>query len=170
MALIDAIVPHGGWLVALAEVYIDESGSHGGSSVLCLAGYVFKKREAREFTREWGARLKHENLPYWHTNPAMQGHGKPPFVPEADWPDERRDKLQRALIKRVREQTAYGFSITVNEAEYRSIVPSHPDLGSPYSFCLRMCLVAAYSWFKRTDFDGRVAYFFEAGHASQGEA
>jgi hypothetical protein len=156
--------------VALAETYIDESGSHGGSPLLCLAGYVFKRRQAREFTREWGKRLRRERLPFWHTNPAMQGHGKPPFEPEDAWPDERRDKLQRALIKRVREQISFGFAVTVNEAEYNRLIVPNSDLGSAYTFCLRMCLTSVYSWHQRSRFDGQVAYFFESGHASQGEA
>lgn len=77
--VIDAIVPTDGLLVALAEVFIDESGTHAGSPVMCVGGYLFRKREAREFQREWGKRLAREGLAYWHTNPAMQGHGEAPF-------------------------------------------------------------------------------------------
>jgi len=168
--LIDAIVPDGGWLVALAEVYIDESGSHGGSPVLCVGGYVFRKREAREFTREWGKRLAREELAFWHTNPAAQGHGSFPFTPAEAWPGPRVDKLQRALIGRVRKQASFGFAITVNEPEYQALVPAHPDLGGAYSFCLRNCLIAVRSWCDRVGFQGRIAYFFEAGHADAAEA
>jgi hypothetical protein len=38
-------------LVTLAEAYIDESGSHDGSPLLCLAGYIFTDRRARRFSR-----------------------------------------------------------------------------------------------------------------------
>ena len=51
-------------LVTLAEAYIDESGSHDGSPLLCLAGYIFTDRRARRFPRLFQPILDANRLPY----------------------------------------------------------------------------------------------------------
>lgn len=53
-------------MAAFAEVYIDESGTHDGSPVMCVAGYLFLKAGANRFTREWGKVLKREKIPFFH--------------------------------------------------------------------------------------------------------
>src|SRR5438105_4019181 len=41
--LLEILLPQNGYVMQLAEAYFDESGSHDGSPVLCVAGYIFEK-------------------------------------------------------------------------------------------------------------------------------
>ena len=57
-------------MALLVETYFDESGTHEGSPVMCVAGYILTKRNAIELAREWNevlnwAELPHP-LPYFH--------------------------------------------------------------------------------------------------------
>jgi hypothetical protein len=151
--------------VNFAEVYIDESGSHDASPILSVAGYVFKKDRAIQFDNEWRVVLEAEELPYFRMSACAHCTG-----PFDGWTNDECDVVERKLIRLTRRTSAYGFAVTVNEDEYNSIGPRHDRLGSAYSFCLRMCLVAVRSWIQEADFTGDIAYFFEAGHSHQAEA
>ncbi len=64
--LLDLVVADEGFVVALAAVYVDESGTHDSSPVMSVGGFIFKKRKASEFSRRWGAYLRAKDVPYFH--------------------------------------------------------------------------------------------------------
>ena len=47
----------GAELLVMVEVYFDESGTHDGSPVMCIAGYVFSADQALHLDREWSSVL-----------------------------------------------------------------------------------------------------------------
>lgn len=51
---LDVMLPRGGHAVTFTEVYIDESYDDEQPPLLVVAGYLFKKRDASEFSREVG--------------------------------------------------------------------------------------------------------------------
>ena len=151
--------------MALAEVYVDESGTHDGSPVLCVAGYVFYRRHALEFTKKHSADLKRIGVPYFHAKECNPGRGA-----YAEISKEGRLWSQTSLIKKTREFTQYGFAASVNEAEFDSVVGSNGYAHNAYSFLLWMGLCAVGNWIERVNFQGKVSYIFEAGHKHQGKA
>jgi hypothetical protein len=66
-----------------------------------------------------------------------------------------------------------GFAVSF-ELKYRDLLPSAAQHGikivSPYAICCYWCLMYARIWANRNNYQGDIAYFFESGHASQGEA
>ena len=44
--MLRVLLPSGGYAMIEAQAYFDESGSHDGAAILCVAGYIFKKSEA----------------------------------------------------------------------------------------------------------------------------
>ena len=64
--VVGAVVPEGGALVALAEVYVDESGSHDNSPILSIGEYVFLKSRSRAFAKAWSQELRGRRIPYFH--------------------------------------------------------------------------------------------------------
>jgi hypothetical protein len=152
-------------VVAFAEVYIDESGTHDGSPVLCVAGYLFRKRNAVKFAKVWGRILAGYGLPYFRMSDCAHGNG-----PFAGMDSAKRTEIEKRLIQTIHACAEFGFSITVNEADYEAIVTQRPDIGGAYSFCLHGCLAVISNWRKRTGFRGEIAYFFESGHRDQGQA
>jgi hypothetical protein len=136
--------------VNFAEVYIDESGSHDGSPVLSVGGYVFEKTAALEFDRDRKVILDAAGLPYFRMSACA--HLMEPF--EKKTVDEA-DKIERALIRLTREKSLYGFVVALNEEDYKTIGPKHEGLGTAYSFCLRQCLIAVRFWINSSNFAGK---------------
>ena len=64
--LIDAVLPSGGYLMSLMEVYFDESGSHDGSPFLCVAGYLVESERAKAMTSEWNEAVFSRGLSHFH--------------------------------------------------------------------------------------------------------
>jgi hypothetical protein len=151
--------------VALIEAYFDESGSHDGSPVLCVGGYVFEKHACQALDREWKAVLDRYGLPYFHMIDCAQY--APPFKPTI----ARSEcvEVEKAMIKIVHEHSL-GVAVALDEREYNTIFPPPHPFGSAYTYCCWLCLTAIYGWIMKSHFEGDIAYFFEAGHSSQAEA
>jgi hypothetical protein len=75
------------------------------------------------------------------------------------------------MIGLIGDYALLGLSIAVNEVDYNHLFGSATALtGDAYSFCCWQILAGVQSWIARNNFDGEIAYFFEAGHASQSQA
>ena len=150
----------------IAEAYFDESGSHEGSPILCVAGYVIEKSACELMDTEWRAVLDEFHLPFFRMS-ACAHRAKPFDVLGKDDCIE----VESRLIQLIKRFVSYGIGITVSPADYETIVPDLPhDLGSAYSYSARLCLTAVKGWIESSAFTGDVAYFFESGHKSQAEA
>ncbi|RXG85689.1 DUF3800 domain-containing protein [Bradyrhizobium zhanjiangense] len=149
----------------VVHAFFDESGSHASSPVLCVAGYAFRRREARLFTKEWSSELKRYSIPFFHMVDCA--HGNKHF---ASLTKARRIKLATGLIAIVKRRAAHGFAVSVDLAAYRTLMPSWGPAKSPYAFCARCVIDEMGRWFFKIGFKGASAYFFEDGHASRSEA
>ena len=99
--------------MALIEAYFDESGSHDGSSALCVAGYLFEKGECEALDLAWKQTLEKYALPYFHMVDCA--HGNYPF----DKLDRsERIQVETEMIGLIRKHMLFGTAITVNEQEY----------------------------------------------------
>jgi hypothetical protein len=150
--------------VALIEAYFDESGSHGGSPVLCVAGYVFEKEKCEQLDLEWRQVLKEFLIPYFHMVDCT--HGKRPF---AHLDLNERTACKKEMISIIRKYMSFGTAVAVNESNYNSWVPSTLTnlIENAYSFCCWMCLIAIKGWAKENNCTDDISYFFEAGHKHQ---
>jgi hypothetical protein len=161
---LDIMLPGGGCVVTFTEVYIDESYRDGGPPILCLAGYVYLKDEAAKFSRSWAEYLALKGLPYFHMSECNAK--KKNFKDRTDT-----DEIGRELIRRIKESTAFGFGVTVNEDDYAKHVQPREGLPmSAYAFALASCMTMVRKWKERSGITGPTAFFFEEGHKSQGEA
>lgn len=149
----------------VVHAFFDESGSHAGSPVLCVAGYAFEKREARLMAKEWGAVLREYRLPFFHMVDCAHGNGA-----YAELTIERRIKLQTALMNIIKRRAAQGFAVSVDPAVYEEIRPTWAPASSAYAFCARSVIDEMGRWFHQTNFRGKSAFFFEDGHKSRPEA
>lgn len=163
--LIEIILPQGGSLVVLAHVYVDESGSHIGSPILSLGGYIYTDKAAKALCKKWAKVLEDEDLEYFRMSSCAHGNG-----PFKNFSKKRCDSIARKMISLTKHYSSHGFVISLSEDLYRRIIPKKwkDHLGTPYAFCVRHCFLAVQSWAKDTEFKGDIAYFFESGHANQG--
>jgi hypothetical protein len=167
------IIPEGGFVIVQVEAHFDESGTHVGSPVLCVAGYIMEKGQASELIREWNDVLQWSALPrplrYFRMSECAPGNG------EFEGIDKKlRIQVASRMIGIIKRRTVTGLAVTMNEDEYNGIMPLDKVLaGRPYTFCAQVILAGVSSWIDGQDKHQRVdatAYFFESGHDSQPEA
>lgn len=162
--LLDILLPDGGYAVDLVEAYFDESGSHDGSPVLCVAGYLFKKEDCIKLDVEWKNVLDHYKLPYFRMSECAHGNGA-----FSDLSKDKRISAQKRMINLIKANMAYGFSVSL-EMKFAHLISKNAFIKSPYTLCCYWCLQAMRNWANDNDYKGDIAYFFESGHKSQGEA
>lgn len=145
--------------------FFDESGSHSGSPLLCVAGYIFSKRNARLMSEEWKANLRRFGLSFFHMVDCA--HGNKGF---SDLNLEKRIAIQTKMIEIIKKRATHGFAVSVDIQAYNELMPSWGPTKTPYAFCARCIIDEVGRWFFKTGFKGRSTYFFEAGHQSRSEA
>lgn len=166
LRLAEVITPQGGCVVAIAEIYVDESGTHAGSPMLGIGGYVFLKSKARRFSREWSAALRRENVPYFHMTDCANGQGI-----YRQWTKDRRIAHEKELIELVKKNAAFGFAVCMSEKVYEERVSAtNRTAYKPYTILLANAISQVGKWKHRTGFKGDLSFFFEAGHEHAPEA
>lgn len=164
---LDILLLGGGWIVAFAEVYMDESYvGKADAEHLHVVGYLFRKQGARLFTQEWGRTLKRVGLPYFHMAECAHGTGVFKDMDKSD-----RIALQTRLIALTHQHTVFGFGVTVNQPAYREIIHGAEGMPeSPYAFAAFSALMRIRKWCNQTAFTGSISFMFEAGHEDSGKA
>lgn len=162
--LMEILAPGENDLVAFLEAYFDESGSHDGSPGLSVAGYLFDKESCQLLDAEWKAVLDKFNLPYFHMVDCA--HGNYPFDSLSK---EERIDCEIHLIHIIRKRMIKGMVCTVNTNEYNKW-PVRDIVGDAYTYCCWQILAGVRKWMDENNFNGYVAYFFEAGHVHQQQA
>lgn len=163
--LIDILAPVDRDAMAFLECYFDESGTHAGSQALCVAGYLFEREACKALDLGWKKILDDYRLPFFHMTDCA--HNTPPFDHLS------RDECieaEKAAIALINEHALLGLAIVVNENDYKAMFGDNSPGGSPYAYCCWQILAGIRVWIKQTNFEGEIAYFFEAGHDSEGEA
>lgn len=164
--LLDILAPGPRDLVTFFEAYFDESYSDKDPRILAVAGYVFEKSACLEFDLEVKALLDPYGLPFFHM--VECAHGSESFK---HLDVSVRIEIEKQMISLVRKHASYGVAFAINQDDHRSLFPEGffpPGVGleDPYTYCCQSCLTAVQNWLDRTGFDGKVGYFFEAGHPS----
>ena len=147
------------------HAYFDESGSHKGSPVLCVAGYAFEKRNAKRLSSEWTSILRHFELPYFHMVECAHGNGV-----FAKLTKRARIQVATEMIRTIKKRASFGFAISVDPEAFSEVMPTWGPAKSAYAFCARCAIDEMGRWFFKTRFRGKSNYFFESGHESRSEA
>jgi hypothetical protein len=133
---------------------LDESGTHEGSPIMTLAGFVSTADLWSEFRVKWGNALAAYGLTSFHMSEFTAHVG--PFRDEEHWTHERRLALIDRLTTIILETTMFGVSHSLlpPDAYQRVIAPrllapsldasrNMPTLDAykqPYVWCLHHCL------------------------------
>jgi hypothetical protein len=167
--MIRVLLPCGGYAMIEAQAYFDESGSHNGSRILCVAGYIFRKSEAIKLGHEWRKVLRWKKLPYFHMVDCAHGNG-----PFANLTKPERIEVQTKLIEAIKKYAIQGIAVTVDPIEYATFqkrLPFEPWLyENAYSFCAQAIMTGVSVFIEKNPAVGSMAYFFEAGHKSRPQA
>jgi hypothetical protein len=161
--LLSEMLPGGGYAVTVSAVYIDESIEQVGDPILCVAGYVFRKSKAQEFSRVWGGYLKRKGLPYFHMTDCALKEGV--FKGRDDC-----DEIARELIRLTKKYTSFGFAVSLDMRDYDELIGQQEGMRTAYAFALLAGMQHVRRWRERTSTTGPSAFFFEAGHEHQSDA
>jgi hypothetical protein len=163
--LVDILLPNGGVVMPLVEAYFDESESDG---ILCVAGYWYEKNAAIALDAQWKAILKKYHVEYFHMVECAHGSKQFKKINRQD-----RIEMQTALMNLIKRYASGGYAASF-ELEHAGLLPSAKqhgiDLLSPYAFCCYFALMGLRHWANENNFRGKIAYFFESGHANHAEA
>jgi len=148
--------------VMMFHGYFDESGTHAGSPLTCVAGYLLQERQVRLLSRDWKDALEVAGVRRFHMVDCAHGTGE--FKGKSRF---ERISLEKKLIGLIKKRATIGIVVSVRESDLLTI---GGPASSAYVLCLTWCLNGVAAWIKKTRFSGKIAYFFEAGHDRQGLA
>src|ERR1035438_3878625 len=146
----------------MMEAYFDESGTHAGSPVMCVAGYLLSAEQALHLDREWAETLTEFGVSCFHM--ADCAHSVDEFI-GLD-PRKRKDLLVR-LIGIIKRRVEIGIAVSISETDFGRIDAPKWKRGGPYSLAALQVLAAVVSWADRYSYKGKISYFFESGHKHQ---
>lgn len=138
-----------GWGVAMkVEVHFDESGTDARE--ITLAGYMFEADRFDSFASEWLAILREHDLPFFHMVDCA--HGNRPFH---NLHKNQRVRLQMRLMSVIKRYSINGIVCNILNKKENS--------GASYLEAVCRSLEIVAEWAENTTFEGKIAYFFEAG-------
>ncbi len=163
--LLELLVPESGKALFLveAEAYFDESGTHSGSPIMCVAGYLFSPEQCRRFDQEWAEVLEEFSLRYFRMSECAHGTG------EFKGRREICDPVARRMIGIIKRRAERGIVTSISEKYFNEHVSDALQLttGPAYSWCIRWALGLVRDWIDKYNFEGTISYFFESGHQHQ---
>ena len=173
--LLEILTPGKDDLVVMIEAYFDESETQDDADVLAVSGFIFDNDNCLKLDDEWNQILtefgesKEKPLPYFRMSSCA--HHNSPFEhlsrPECD-------RAARSCISVIKKYMTYGLSASASQAQFGKWCAEgaiREDITTAaYVWCCWMSLVGVRAWADRVKFNGKIAYFFEAGHRHQTSA
>jgi hypothetical protein len=153
------------------RAFLDESGTHAGSRVVVVAGYVISPEELPSLEQEWINVLSKHSLDELHMKEFVPPNGK-----YSGWSEKDKRVLIEPLIALIHDRCLVGVgaalemdeSMKTNLELASSKAPNLVD--TPYQWCLRYCTILAAQWADETDHPGLIRYTLDQGCAHQGRA
>jgi hypothetical protein len=161
----NAVVPRRiGETLAMIRAYFDDSGTHGSSGVVVMAGIVGTESEIDSLDALWAEHLaaplfgKKPPLRRFHMVECEQSRGE-----FSGWSRTETDyfchQLREVIIKS--RVSGYGFACVrkdwdrLIQGEYRTI------FGDPEGWAVRACMNSAINWASNSAFDPQMTFVFD---------
>lgn len=128
------------------QAFFDESGTHTGAPVLCVAGYAGSQAEWLLFTDEWRERLNQFNISCFHAK------------------EPNCNILRPYLAKAILNRELVGFICSVDPATYKAYASAQvkSSMGNAYAACVFMCAWWMRQWADENSL-GSLSIVYEAG-------
>ncbi|HXX76204.1 MAG TPA: DUF3800 domain-containing protein [Nitrospiraceae bacterium] len=116
----------------------DRSGTHPGSDVIAVAGYLAHEEDWKHFQGRWTKCLNKYHVDEFHLARFMRDKE----LPYRNWSKEKRDEFINELIAIARRHTCGGFGGLVVVDDYNKILPAQikREHKHPYYFCFQMLI------------------------------
>lgn len=137
----------------MLKVTIDESGTHGGDAVLCVALCLATPTQWRHFVDEWRplvAKLRAKGVTHYHAkNPRCRTLNEP---------------LVELMVRRL----SIIFAITILESEYKLATPDRyrSFMGGAYALAVQAGMLSIGHWCDANN-PQWISYVLESGHRGE---
>lgn len=130
----------------MVEAYLDESGTHKGSHILSVAGYLGTRKEWRIFEINWSKHLANTGIEYFHAN------------------NPRCDFLRPDLAIAITKRNLRGMLCAIDPEVYNKEVNHQfkSTLGNTYAICTFMCALSLATYAKHNKL-GPISFVIETG-------
>lgn len=151
--------------------YMDESGTHGGASIV-VGGYLAAADEWERFEAAWMPVINREGLTAFHAADCMAR-----IEEFKGWKWERCDRVYRELISIIGQHNFFAAAMAIVTEDFRSLVSTPElkrDIGTEYHMAMQKCFGIFAQLLKEApdapDEDELIAYVFEIQDEFAGRA
>lgn len=142
------------------SAYFDES-TRSGSPFVAVSGYLATNEKWLEFAELWDAVVQRENVKAIHWTDLETFNGE--FTRNKGWDEARKLRVQKDLIRIIKETIRFGVCITINLSDYdahlREIGSSKYETAYVYAVRMAIALTALES--RRIGWTGLTDYLIE---------
>ncbi len=144
----------------LLTAYFDESGTHSGSPVSVVAGYVATVIQWRAFESRWSKMLDKAGVEIFHATDLCNSQNE--FY---GWTEERRRTLIKEAARIIKDQTEIGLGYATLVRDFEQVIPLGLQewLGGIYGWCGMGILSFATRWAEEAGYPMPINVFLEAG-------
>jgi hypothetical protein len=134
------------------EAYFDESGTHAGSPLLIVAGYISTEALWKRFRKAWAEFL------VTHCDADTYFHAK-------DRIKENEDRTSRKAVAIIHKSIVVGLAVTLKESDFDDLVTPvvRSELGDAYDFCCQVLYESMVMTPEVHGLKGKILYVFEQG-------
>lgn len=142
------------------SAYFDES-TNKNSPIIAVAGYVAPEEQWREFAWQWEKVRERQAVKAFHWVD-LENQVKD-FRREWGWTNSRKLKVQKQLIKIIKDRVSVSIHIAVNVKDYEEITREYPSsyTESPYTYAARNAVAMAGNWARGCGLTEPLAYIIE---------
>lgn len=132
-------------VTALLKAYLDESGTHVGSPVVIVGGFVAAGGAWVAADEKWRSALRSFDIDHFHMNECEKGTGQ--FAKWAASPEKRR-AVAVTMTEIVRDAGLFGYWAAIGGDDWQAentveLTKKHPR---PYYLCFERCLREIAAW------------------------
>jgi hypothetical protein len=148
--------------ISVLRAYLDESGTHDGSPVMTVAGYIARPKVWRDWTRRWGRALG--PIRVYHAVDAQNLAGE-----FRGWTPEEVAKMVKKLLPIIAETKGVGgFAVGMDLRVFEQAVHGREDLrkvfGTPYIACFHQAVRLVHNVLNQTGYNERIAFIHETNN------
>jgi hypothetical protein len=150
--------------------YFDESGTHDGSPIVCMAGYVASAEQWTHFTRNWNERFNRDcsahGIQAFHMTDYQAKQKGFENLTNDQW-----SSLLPSLIMMINVRIEKAFGVAFLISDYEEVIGPYRTLFArgPWGFCAMLCVVIVKEWAKRRGLSERIDYVFDQGARYSGQ-
>lgn len=152
--------------MAALTAHFDDSGTHGDSHTIVVAGFVSLPVQWRRFTREWNKAKSEYGFQVFRFAEFLANAEGSEFEDKKKWSDRYKAIVLRSLREIAFRHSIQAFSASVGRADYEEIVVGHlrERFGSPFTWVVRSVMGFIEKWRAGNDISEPIEYIFDTMH------